>query len=96
MNGKILMMNSACPFKATFDNVVLERHLYENSKLVLPEAAAASIQKKWKVVSTGPDCKTVQLGDFIVFNSPTAGEIEWTEGKKYVICPEKDIVAVLK
>lgn len=91
-----LIENATCPFKATFDNVALEKEVYAKTKLILTEEAAASVQKKWRVVSVGPDCKVVRVGDFIIFNSPTAGEIEWANDKKYVILPEKDIVAVLR
>jgi co-chaperonin GroES (HSP10) len=91
-----LIENSTCPFKATFDNVALEKEVYSNTKLVLPDDVAATVQKKWRVVSAGPDCKVAKIGQYIIFNSATAGEIEWTNEKKYVILPEKDIVAVLK
>ncbi len=91
-----LMENSTCPFSATFDNVGLEKEVYNKTKLILSEQAASAVQKKWRVVSKGPDCKVVNIGDFIMFNSATAGEIEWDGGKKYVVLPEKDIVAIIR
>jgi len=95
--GKVLMMNTGSPFQATFDNVVLERHVFEAAGgIILPGEAAASIEKKWKVINVGPDVKSVEVGQFIVFNSATAGEIEWHDGKKYVVLPVKDIVAICK
>lgn len=96
MNGRVIEL-SQCPMRATFDNVVLEKVVASQEKgaLVLPDHVHADIKKRWKVVSPGPKCVEVHMGDFIVFNSPTAGEID-AGGKKYVILPEKDIVAIYR
>ncbi len=96
VNGRVLEMNT-CPMRATFDNVVLEKIVPDQAKaaLVLPDHVHADIKRRWKVVNAGPKCTEVAIGDYIVFNSPTAGEID-AAGKKYVILPEKDIVAVYR
>ena len=97
VNGRVIEMN-VCPMRATFDNVVLEKIVpgqNQDNGLVLPDHVHETIKKRWKVVAAGSKCVEVKLGDYIVFNSPTAGEID-AAGKKYVILPEKDIVAVYK
>jgi len=78
----------------TGSNVVIAKVIGDKkSKLILSETAQESVFKRWKVAAIGPECKVVKLDQYIVFNSPTAGEIE-EGGAKYVILPEKDIVAV--
>jgi len=79
--------------KALFGNVILEKIIPQRaSKLILAEHVAESICRRWQVVSVGPECKRIKLGEFVVFNTGTAGEIE-DGGKKFIILPEKDIVA---
>ena len=77
----------------TFSNVVIQMEVKKPGKLILADRVAESIFKRWKVAAVGPDCTTVKVDQYIVFNSPTAGEIVEGE-KKYVILQEKDIVAV--
>ena len=62
-----------------------------------PEAMEASIPATGIVVSIGPDCKVIKVGDRIVYPNGKAANINWEEkpsDKKYITALEGNIAGV--
>lgn len=62
--------------------------------IVLPEQAQTNEKDEGFVVTAGPDCKLVGVGDEVLF-MPFAGIETEISGKKYLVLLEIDIVGKL-
>lgn len=82
--------------KATRDLVLVKLNK-DKTNLVLPDTAKEEMvmkATKGTVVSVGPECKEVKVGDFIHYNTWVGNEIKDDELKDgiYIIVAEKDIL----
>ncbi len=88
-------MNKA--FMPFGSNLLIKREEAEEvtaGGIVLPEAAQQTKHDEGVVITAGPDCKLVHVGDTVLF-MPFAGiEVE-ISGRVYLVLPEIDVVGKL-
>jgi chaperonin GroES len=78
-----------------FARVVVEPHEKEEttaSGIVIAETASKEKPQRGKVISAGPDVKSLKAGDEILFKKYSPTEIE-IDNKEYLILDEEDILA---
>ena len=62
--------------------------------IVIPATAQVGRRLVWaEVVSVGPNVRTVEVGDRVLFEPEDRGEVE-LQGKTYVLLRERDVHAV--
>jgi chaperonin GroES len=87
------------PIKMTNDRVLVQVPLSEGERrsrsgILIPATAQVSKRLTWaEVVATGPNVRTIEAGDQVLFNPEDRFEVE-VQGDDYLILRERDIHAV--
>jgi chaperonin GroES len=87
------------PIKMLYDRVMVELSATEGERLsaggiVIPATAQMSKRLAWaEVVATGPNVRTMEVGDQVLFNPEDRYEVE-VRGTDYIILRERDVHAV--
>lgn len=83
--------------KATRELVLVKLDKVINDKIIVPDSTKEKeimMATKGTVVSIGPECKEVKVGDFVHYNNFVGNEIkdETLDDGIYVVVAEKDIL----
>ena len=87
------------PIKMLNDRILVEIEIAEGERrstggILIPATAQVSKRLTWaKVVATGPNVRTMEVGDRVLFNPEDRYEVE-VRGSDYIILRERDIHAV--
>lgn len=87
------------PIKLLHDRVLVReddggRERKSMGGIVIPSTAQMGRRLVWgKVVAIGPNVRTVELGDRVLFEPEDRGQVE-LQGREYVLLRERDVHAV--
>jgi chaperonin GroES len=87
------------PIKLLHDRVLVRedndgRERKSIGGIVIPSTAQVGRRLVWgKVVAIGPNVRTVELGDRVLFEPEDRGQVE-LQGREYVLLRERDVHAV--
>lgn len=87
------------PIKLLHDRVLVQADGPDGERrstggIVIPATAAVGRRLVWaEVVATGPNVRTFQVGDRVLYEPEDRGEVE-LRGKAYVLLRERDVHAV--
>ncbi|MCB0995500.1 MAG: co-chaperone GroES [Acidimicrobiales bacterium] len=93
------MGDERLPIKMLNDRILVEIEIAEGERrstggILIPATAQVSKRLTWaKVVATGPNVRTMEVGDRVLFNPEDRYEVE-VRGSDYIILRERDIHAV--
>lgn len=91
----IIMAKTITPL---FARVVVEPIAEEevrSSGIVLPDTVSKDRPKEGKIISVGPNCKSVKAGDIILFKQYSPTEVK-LDGAEYLILDEEDILGTVQ
>lgn len=87
------------PIKLLHDRVLVQADGPDGERrstggIVIPATAAVGRRLVWaEVVATGPNVRTFEIGDRVLFEPEDRGEVE-LRGRAYVLLRERDVHAV--
>ena len=91
--------DGSVPIKLLHDRVLVRedndgRERKSLGGIVIPSTAQVGRRLVWgKVVAIGPNVRTVELGDRVLFEPEDRGQVE-LQGREYVLLRERDVHAV--
>ena len=91
--------SEALPIKLLHDRLLVEAEGPDGERrssggIVIPATAAVGRRLAWaQVVAVGPNVRTIELGDRVLFEPEDRGEVE-LQGRAYVLLRERDVHAV--
>ena len=91
--------DDALPIKLLHDRLLVKSDGPDGERrstggIVIPATAAVGRRLSWaEVVAAGPNVRTLEVGDRVLFEPEDRGEVE-LKGKAYVLLRERDIHAV--
>ncbi len=91
--------DSALPIKLLHDRLLVQSEGSDGERrstggIVIPATAQIGRRLAWaKVVAVGPNARTIELGDRVLFEPEDRGEVE-LQGRSYVLLRERDVHAV--
>ncbi len=91
--------SSALPIKLLHDRLLVQQEGGEGERqsrggIVIPATAQVGRRLAWaEVVAVGPNVRTIELGDRVLFEPEDRGEVE-LQGRPYVLLRERDVHAV--
>ena len=97
--GKGLSSDDKLPIKMLNDRVLVQIEMTEGERrssggILIPATAQTSKRLAWAtVVAVGPNVRSMELGDQVLFNPEDRYEVE-VRGSDYIILRERDIHAV--
>lgn len=92
-------LDGSVPIKLLHDRVLVREDTDSRERrslggIVIPVTAQVGRRLAWaKVVATGPNVRTIELGDRVLFEPEDRGQVE-LQGVDYVLLRERDIHAV--
>ena len=92
-------MDSPVPIRLMHDRILVQEDGPQGERrsqggIVIPATAQVGRRLVWaEVVSVGPNVRTVEVGDRVLFEPEDRGEVE-VRGQTYVMLRERDIHAV--
>ena len=87
------------PIKMLNDRVLVQLPISEGERrsrsgILIPATAQVSKRLAWaEVVACGPNVRTIEAGDQVLFNPEDRYEVE-VQGEEYILMRERDIHAV--
>ena len=91
--------DGSVPIKLLHDRVLVRQGGEDGERrstggIVIPATAQVGRRLSWaRVVAIGPNVRTIEIGDRVLFEPEDRGEIE-LQGIDYVLLRERDILAV--
>ncbi len=89
----------ALPIKLLHDRLLVQSEGPDGERrstggIVIPATASVGRRLAWaEVVAAGPNVRTLEVGDRVLFEPEDRGEVE-LKGKAYVLLRERDVHAV--
>ena len=89
------MSNSDTPVRPLFENVLTKREEEEKytGSLIIPETAKEKPMGA-RVVAIGPDCKVVEIGQFVLIGRFAGAEVHF-RNEVYTVVRESEILGIV-